>query len=140
VSWLTPLGTIAAALLGFIVYFRQKEVDRTHQILSERRSIYLDYADALSGHMYNNININSEHHFKRRDALNRVGAKLAIVGTPSILGKHYELVAHLAEKEKTEDDGSVENYFDDKAQALLNEVFSEMRKDALPSRIRVNRK
>ena len=135
-TWWGSFGALFAALIGLVVYFRQKEFDRAHQILAERRKLYLDYAEVMARHMFKKIDVNSQHHFERRDALNVVGSKLAVVATTEILAKHYELVALLREKERLAVDGGVEDYFCSEAQRLFDEVLQKMRDDALPKRIR----
>ena len=96
----------------------------------------MDYAEAMAGHMFKEININSPHHYERRDALNVIGSKLAVVATAEILAKHRELVGLLREKEEQSVDGMVEDYFDTNAQQLFDEVLMKMREDALPKQIR----
>ncbi|WP_394403299.1 hypothetical protein [Sulfitobacter sp. 1A15299] len=125
------------ALVGVVTYALQAERGRQHAILSERRALYLQYAEELASHMFKQININSEHHFARRDSLNKLGAKLSIVATDAIRQDHRLLIEHLRQKEDEADlDGNIAHYFDDEAQQLFDSVLSQMRMDALPKRIR----
>ncbi|WP_170762101.1 hypothetical protein [Ruegeria lacuscaerulensis] len=90
--------------------------------------------------MFKKIDINSSHHYERRDALNVIGSKLVVVATPEILAKHRELVALLRDKEGQNLDGIVEDYFDPHAQQLFDEVLQKMREDALPRQFRYIRR
>ncbi|WP_170785032.1 hypothetical protein [Ruegeria lacuscaerulensis] len=135
-NWLGTFGALAAAVLGLLVYFKQKETDRAHQILAERRSLYLEYAEVMARHMFSVIDVNSSQHLERRDALNVISSKLAVVATAEILKKHRELLALLRDKELGDIEGIVEDYFDPNVQKLFDDVLQQMREDALPEEIR----
>ncbi|QIE40837.1 hypothetical protein G5B39_01960 [Rhodobacteraceae bacterium SC52] len=129
-------------LLGYFgiwAYLTQQEADRKHQVLSERRAVYMNYAEVMADHLFKKISINSVAHLERRNALNKVGAKLSIVAIQSIVDSHAALISYLSEKEQATEDGDISSYFDEPAQELFDLALSEMRSDALPKSVRITR-
>lgn len=132
--------TIAGSLIAIFgiigalsTYAMQRALDRSHAILSERRRLYDELASLIAVLLYKQVNINSEHHAQRRDALNIMGQRISILAPQPVRECMEALVGHLGEREKDADpEGNVAVYFDEHAKEILDNLLSAMRKDTLP--------
>jgi len=131
---ITTLIVAFAGILGALVtYSVQRALDRQHAVLTERRRLYEECAAILALLMYKKINIKSETHFTRRDKLNIVGQRIAVLAPSNVRNTFMSLVKLFSEKEQAADsDGLIEEFFDDQARIIVDQLLDQMRKDALP--------
>ena len=128
------LGALGAALIGAVVYGYQRAQDRKFAVIEERRNLYVEFVRVVTPSLYKHVQTRSPEHHTRLESLNSIGGVIQVIAPISVCDAFREFVEYLKYQTQNADPNSGEHpaFFDETAGELYDKVLLEMRRDALP--------
>ena len=84
--------------------------------------------------LYKHVQTRSDEHHSRLEALNNIGGMIQLIAPTDVRDAFEQFIGHLKSQTRNADTKSGEHpaFFDERAGELYDQVLLEMRKDALP--------